>query len=227
MYVATFLLAFCSIVYELLLGQALSAFLGNTVLRLSVTVGLYMLCMGVGAFLAGARVLRRPVLGLQRVEVLLTLLGGSSVVSLFVLDSWGAPPWLVSVVGHGAIVAIGILSGLELPLLLELARRQDDRSRGRVLGVDYVGAFVGTLAFAFWFYPRAGLVPTAFAVATTNAVVGALLVTQLRYETGPARGPHLRTLSVQALLLAAGFACLFHAREISEHCVALYVGGAS
>ena len=42
-YAITFVLAFCSIVYELLLGQTLSAFLGNTVLRYSVTIGLYMM----------------------------------------------------------------------------------------------------------------------------------------------------------------------------------------
>ena len=44
-YAITFILAFCSIVYELLLGQTLSAFLGNTVLRYSVTIGLYMMSL--------------------------------------------------------------------------------------------------------------------------------------------------------------------------------------
>ena len=47
-YIITLILAFCSIVYELLLGQTLSAFFGNTVLRYSVTIGLYLFAMGMG-----------------------------------------------------------------------------------------------------------------------------------------------------------------------------------
>ena len=60
-YPFTFVLAFCSIVYELLLGQSLSAFLGNTVLRYSVTIGLYMLSMGIGSLLAEGKIGRAHV----------------------------------------------------------------------------------------------------------------------------------------------------------------------
>ena len=51
-YFLTFILAFCSIVYELLLAQSLTAFLENTVLRYSITIGLYMFSMGYGALIA-------------------------------------------------------------------------------------------------------------------------------------------------------------------------------
>ncbi len=75
-YAFTFILAFCSIVYELLLGQSLSAFLGNTVLRYSVTIGLYMLSMGIGSLLAEGRFVKHPVITLLRVEIALTVTGG-------------------------------------------------------------------------------------------------------------------------------------------------------
>ena len=67
-YAITFILAFCSIVYELLLGQTLSAFLGNTVLRYSVTIGLYMMSLGIGSMIAEGRFVERPVTSLLRVE---------------------------------------------------------------------------------------------------------------------------------------------------------------
>jgi spermidine synthase len=66
-YSLTFVLAFCSIVYELLLGQALSAFLGNTVLRYSVTIGLYMMSLGIGSMIAEGRFVARPAVALLRV----------------------------------------------------------------------------------------------------------------------------------------------------------------
>ena len=221
---ATFVLAFCSIVYELLLGQTLSAFLGNTVLRYSVTIGLYMLSMGIGAMLVQKRVLRRPLFVLQLVEVGLTVLGGASVVSLFVLDGWGLPHALLSAVGHTYIVAIGVLTGLELPLLIELGHRIDGTPRDRILGVDYIGAFAGTLAFAFYFYPRAGLIPTALALATLNAIVGLSLVRHLGSVRVPDRTPHHRAAAIQAMLLCAGVVCLLNARAIGERCMDLYLG---
>src|SRR5690606_31904867 len=107
-------LAFCSIVYELLLGQTLSAFLGNTVLRYSVTIGLYMLSMGIGALSLQMRPSEAPVISLQWVEIFLTALGGFSVVALFLLDAFGVPDALLSGAAHSLIIVIGFLTGLEI-----------------------------------------------------------------------------------------------------------------
>ncbi len=220
-----FVLAFCSIVYELLLGQTLAAFLGNTVLRLSVTVGLYLLSMGIGAFLARGRVLARPVLALQSVELALSVTGAAAVPLLFLLDSWGAPHAALSATGHGLIVLIGVLTGLELPLLLELGGGAVDVRRNFVLGVDYVGALIGTLVFAFWFYPRAGLVTTAFVVASLNAFAGVLLASQIGRSPAEDRSRHGLVLVAQLLVLCATVVCLARADAIAEACIRLYLGG--
>ena len=68
-YTITFILAFCSMAYELLLGQSLSAFMGNTVLRYSVTIGLYMLSMGIGSLMAEGRIVKHPVTSLLKLRV--------------------------------------------------------------------------------------------------------------------------------------------------------------
>ena len=158
-YALTFLLGFCSIVYELLLGQSLSAFLGNTVLRYSVTIGLYMLSMGIGALLAEGRWTRHAAATLLKVEILLTVTGGFSVIFLLVLNSIGIPDLLFSALAHLLIVLIGVLTGFEIPLLIELRGPELEGSERGVLGIDYLGAFCGTVAFAFVFYPLFGLIP--------------------------------------------------------------------
>jgi spermidine synthase len=217
-------LAFCSIVYELLLGQTLSAFLGNTVLRYSVTIGLYLLSMGVGALLAGPRLLRVPVVTLQAVEVLLTVLGGASVMLLFVADGAGLPLAALSVLAHGLIVAVGVLTGLEIPLLMEIRGGSARGAPGEVLGVDYAGAFLGTVAFALLFYPRVGIVPTAFATAALNATVGLLLLGLGDRVPAADRRRHRRLAAVQAVLLAALLVALAASPSIAEFGIALYVG---
>ncbi len=223
-YVFTFLLGFCSIVYELLLGQSLSAFMGNTVLRFSVTIGLYMLSMGVGALLAEGRWVEHAAATLLKVEILLTVVGGFSVIFLLILNSVGIPDALFSVLAHLLIVLIGVLTGFEIPLLIELRGHEVEGSERAVLGVDYLGAFFGTIAFAFVFYPRLGLIPTAFFVALLNAFVGVCLYTQRFkvHETG--RRNYSALLGVQAVLFVVLAVLVQTADRVNELFLLYYLG---
>jgi spermidine synthase len=224
LYALIFVLAFCSIVYELLLGQTLSAFFGNTVLRYSVTIGLYMASMGLGALYLQWRRARSSVLRLQVVEILLTVCGGGSVVGIFLLDGAGLPTLPLSIWAHFLIIVIGVLTGMEIPLLIEIRNRDRRSSETSVLGVDYIGAFAGTLVFAFYFYPTFGLVPSAFLVSLLNAVVGMLLLTQRGKLGSGERGRFHTLLAGQALLLAVLALLLWRADAISEMCLSLYLG---
>jgi len=215
-YVITFVLAFCSIVYELLLGQTLSAFLGNTVLRYSVTIGLYMMSLGIGSMIAEGRFVKRPVTSLLRVELLLTLVGGSSVVFLFYVNALGVPPLVLSIVAHTLIIVIGILSGFEIPLMISLKNFEAENRDNAIIGVNYLGAFLGTMVFAFVLYPFVGLVPTAFMVAFLNAIVGVSLLTRAKYIDAAEQRQYRAMLGiVAALTLVLGY-CLFAATRISE-----------
>ncbi len=223
-YVFTFILAFCSIVYELLLGQSLSAFLGNTVLRYSVTIGLYMLSMGIGALIAEGRFVKHPVNTLLKVEVLLTISGGGSVLFLHGISAAGLPAGLFSALAHLLIVVIGIFTGFEIPLLIELKNLEANDAENSVLGIDYLGAFFGTVLFAFLFYPHVGLVPTAFFVAFLNALVGVGLLTQAR-KVGEDKQKEYRALvGVQSALLVVLVLCLRSASVINESFLANYLG---
>lgn len=222
--VRTFLLAFCSVVYELLLGQTLSSFLGNTVLRYSVTIGLYMLSMGIGAMLTRGPLLRRPVLWLQRMEIGLTTLGALCVPLLFMVDAWTGSQTAVSVVGHGSIIAIGILTGTEIPLLIRLRGGELDDGETGVLGIDYLGAFLGTICFAFWFYPHVSLIPTALTIALLNAAVGVSLCAYTSRVDEDDRPRHGTLLLVQVVLLVATLAALLNSDAIHDFCLQHYLG---
>lgn len=196
-----FTAAFASISYELILAQALSAFLSNTVLRYCVTIGLYMFCMGAGAVFVERKLARKAALTFWRVEVALTLVGAAVVPVLFIIDGvkWGAPVLLA--VAHGLICLIGFLTGFELPLALGLASPKHDGRPGRnaILSVDYLGAFAGTVVFALVFYPRAGLIAAAWTVSLFNALAAYVLARSWQKELGSRRAA---LMSVALMLLA-------------------------
>ena len=49
---AIFIAGLCSIVYELLIGTVSSYFKGDSVVQFSLTIGIYMAALGVGAWLS-------------------------------------------------------------------------------------------------------------------------------------------------------------------------------
>ena len=219
-YVATIVLAFCSIVYELLLGQTLSAFLGNTVLRYSVTIGLYMFSMGIGALFAEGKVIKNPLKSLLAVELGLTIIGGFCVVLMFATSYLSPPGLLFSFIAHSLIIIIGILTGFEIPLLIHVRNLEKAGSDNKVLGIDYLGAFLGTVVFAFFFYPTFGLVPTAFLIGALNGFVGLLLfIRAIKFNVGSVK--HLFVAQLIVFFLVVG--CLYNAREINRYLIATYL----
>ena len=175
-FIITFILAFCSLVYELLLGQILSAYLGNTILRYSITIGLYMLSMGIGAFLAGKNIESKAILILLFIEILLTLIGGNALLFLSWLSGFEVSTFLFSTITHSFIILIGILTGFEIPLLMYIAKKIKIGSDNIILGIDYIGAFLGAILFAFYFYIEAGLMKTSYSIALLNAITGLMLL---------------------------------------------------
>ena len=222
-YMFTFILAFCSIAYELLLGQALSAFLGNTVLRYSVTIGLYMFSMGMGSLMAEGKFVRNPVTTLLKMEILLTIIGGGAVILLLAFDSTGMSSLLFSAFAHALIIIIGVLTGFEIPLLMHLKNIETKHSESLVLGINYLGAFVGTVVFAFVLYPLVGLIPTAFLLAFLNAAVGIALLSQASKIQSHENRQYRSLIAVQSALLITLTPCLFFASRINEMFLTYYL----
>ena len=178
-YAIIFILAYCSIVYELVMAQSLSAFLGDTVLRYSTTIGLYLASMGIGAFLCRGRIVRDSVNSLVKIEILLGAIGGFCVVYLYMFDILSPFTSMFFILSHSLIIAIGILTGFEIPLLIEIRRREKEGTTNSVLGVNYIGALSGTVIFPFLLLPTVGVLTIAFLTGSLNAVGGLLLLFKL------------------------------------------------
>lgn len=171
LYLNVLIIATCGLVYELLAGTLASYLLGDSVTQFSLVIGLYLSAMGAGAWVSRFvidRVLARCFI---EVELGVALVGGFSAPLLFMAFSH------VDVFGtvlYGFVFAIGLLVGLELPLLMRLLKEHLDFEDlvSRVLAFDYIGALLASLMFPIFLVPRLGLVRTSLLCGLLNAAVG-------------------------------------------------------
>jgi spermidine synthase len=213
LFLNVFLLATCGLVYELLAGTLASYVLGDSVTQFSVVIGLYLSAMGVGAWVS--RHLDEPLAArFVDVELGVALFGGLSAPMLFLATSHVR---LFPVLLYGLVGVVGVLVGLELPLLMRIlegrVRFRDLVSR--IFTFDYLGSLAASLLFPLLCVPRLGLVRTAIVFGLLNAAVG-LWCSFLLAEAIPARtlrGLRVRAIGVLALL---GFA-LAGAEAIVKH----------
>ena len=171
----TLVVSFCSIVYELIYSQALTVIYGNTVARYSLTIGLYLLSLGGGAFFYHSMKIKTKPAFFWWNELVLSLAGPLGVIFLFLLSAWSlsfevpvrTPALILS---HVPIVVVGILSGFELPILVDLLSVKEQDRFSRILGLDYIGSFIGTVVYALFLYPEFGLIVAALWVGFLNLV---------------------------------------------------------
>ena len=170
LYLNVMIIATCGLIYELLAGTLASYVLGDSVAQFSFIIGVYLFALGVGAWIS-----QFVEDGVARcfveVELGVALLGGTSAPLLFL--SFAALSWF-SVVLYGVVFLIGVLVGLELPLLMRIVKEQMDFNDliSRVLAFDYIGALVASLLFPIFLVPQLGLVRTSLVFGILNASVG-------------------------------------------------------
>lgn len=175
-FIVTFFVSLCSIVYELIYSQLLTVIFGGTVLRYSITIGLYLFCLGIGSFLYNYIAKYDKKKSFVLVEMGLSIVGFFGVIFIIGLNSYfGFLPHIVKVVlSNIPVVLIGILSGLDLPLLSFFAGEKSS-AYSQVLGVDYFGSLIGTVAYSLLFYPSYGLIFSAAVIAFINLLVSLAL----------------------------------------------------
>lgn len=203
LFVSTFLVATCGLVYELAAGALASYLLGDSVLQFSLVIGTYLSAMGVGSYLSRF-VARDLVARFVEIEIAVALLGGFEAPLLFAAFTW-TPAFRGVLYVIVALVGIGV--GLELPLLLRILERRGPLRElvARVLFLDYVGALAASLLFPLFLLPQLGLLRSSLALGLVNALV-ALWTTQI-FDAAPAVRTRLRVLAGGAVLaLAAGLA---------------------
>lgn len=197
--VSVFLVASCSLVYELLAGAVSSYLLGSSITQFSLVIGLFLSAMGLGSFLT--KFIERDLIErFLQVEIAIGVLGGASAFILFAAFSYTEVYTVAMVAVSGGV---GTLIGLEIPLIIRILRERHQSLRltvANVMTVDYVGALVAALAFPFLMVPHLGLMRAAFVTGLLNVAVAWLGLGAFRREL-----PRPRTL---AAALGAGTAFL-------------------
>src|SRR5438093_1121744 len=156
--------------------------------------------MGVGSWLS-RHIGRGLVARFVTVELLVALVGGCSSAVLFLAFVYTGAFRLVL---YTLVAVIGVLVGLEIPLLMRILR---DRFAfkdviANVLTFDYLGALGASLAFPIVLVPHLGLVRAALLFGLVNAAI-ALWSTYIFAESLPMRGA-LRIASAAVLVVLLG-----------------------
>jgi spermidine synthase len=208
-------LAACSILYELLAAQTLAVLGGNTVIWYSLTVGTFLMAMGIGSFVSRRFAKGAPWKTLLRVELALTAVGAAIVplirVAHFTHDylslhgAWAHGRILFYGSAGALVVLVGVLTGMELPLLMGIVKKTTGRKGAPnvILGLDYFGSLIGAVAFPLLLLPNLSLPALGFAVAVVNLLAAGFI---LVVHVGPVR-PRAWTLPVLlGALLMVGIA---------------------
>jgi spermidine synthase len=194
------IIATCGLVYELLAGTLASYVLGDSVTQFSLIIGIYLFAMGVGSWLSrffDSGLARRFI----EVELGVAILGGFSAPLLFL--SFARISYFY-VVLYFVVFAIGVLVGLEIPLLMRILKDNLNFKDlvSRVLAFDYIGALVASLLFPVLLVPRLGLVRTSLVFGMLNAAVGLWGTWLMRpLIKGSVTGMRSRGIAVMVLLL--------------------------
>jgi spermidine synthase len=172
LFALTFIVAFCSIVYELIYSELLRVIYGGTVVRYSITIGLFLFSFGIGSLLFNYLDEDRE--NFFRIEVLLAVGGPLGLVFIILLNSFPSVEFFLKgditlVASHLPIVVVGALSGLEVPYLTSMVESKRN-AFSEVLGIDYIGSLAGTVVYALVLYPTLGLIPSIFVLGLLNAV---------------------------------------------------------
>ena len=170
--VTTILVGMCSIIYELLISTASSYFLGNSVRQFSLIIGFYMAFMGLGAYLS--KIFKDNLIyNFVLVELILGLVGAFAVPLCYFYFLYADYEGF-NIFVFGLISVIGVLTGLEVPLLTRILEGdynlKDNISN--ILTFDYLGALVATVAFPFFLVPFVGIFKSSLLFGLLNIMVG-------------------------------------------------------
>ncbi|MCK0165982.1 polyamine aminopropyltransferase [Jannaschia sp. S6380] len=178
---ATLVVAVAGLIYELIAATVSSYLLGDSVRQFSFVIGVFLSAMGVGAWVS--RYVRDPVAGFVRAQIGLGVIGGT--IALLTFYTYAAAE-TVAIPLYGGLIAVGVLSGLEIPLLARILKRI---GAGRfrfedVLSFDYLGALLASLAFPVLILPHLGLIAAGLAFGLLNLGVAGVTLWLFRRQVG-------------------------------------------
>ena len=171
----TLIISGCSIIYEVLISAVSSYLVGDSIKQFSITIGLYMFAMGIGSYIS--KYIKDKLFDwLIRVELSVGIFGGLSSVILFSANAYLSSYTIIMLF---LIVIIGILVGLEIPLLTRIMEENKSNlsvTLSNIFSFDYIGGLVGSIAFPLLLLPQLGYFTTSFLVGSINIFVAILIL---------------------------------------------------
>lgn len=200
---SVFIVGFCTIIYELLIGSVSSYFLGDSIKQFSIVIGLTMTAMGLGTLIS--RIVNKNLIYyFILIEVALGVIGGLCVPALYfayTIEEIYYPTMII------LIIIIGCLIGLEIPLLTRIMEKyynlKDNISN--VLSLDYLGAFAATLAFPFLLLPFFGIFESSIIAGFLNLVVSLINFIQFKDKILRKKSTKLSALICIIFVFLIGF----------------------
>ncbi len=164
------IIATCGLIYELLAATVSSYVLGDSVTQFSLVIGIYLFAMGVGSWLSGfieQNLAKRFI----EIEMSVAIAGGFSAPILFLVFAYVS---YFNLIFYPLVFLIGVLVGLEIPLLMRILKNELDFKKlvSRILALDYIGALVASIMFPIFLVPYMGLNRTSLFFGIMNAIVG-------------------------------------------------------
>ncbi|MBF9029068.1 polyamine aminopropyltransferase [Rhodobacterales bacterium HKCCE3408] len=168
---ATFAVAVAGLVYELIAATASSYILGDSIRQFSFVIGVFLSAMGAGAWVS--RFVADPVRGFVLAQIALGVIGGAAAPLVFFSYAWTDA---IGLPLYASLVAIGVLSGMELPLIARVLKEigASEFRFENVLTADYIGALAASLAFPLLIIPHLSLIAASLAFGALNLLVAGL-----------------------------------------------------
>lgn len=167
---SVFIAGLCSIIYELLISTAATYFLGDGVKQFSIIIGIYLFSMGIGAYLS-KYFQEKSLFFFVKIEYVLGLIGGISVPLIYYLFVTVSPE-ILQVSCLAIVFFIGLLTGMEVPLLTFAKEDNVKDNLSNILSLDYIGGLVATLIFPFLLLPFVGLFYSSLIFGIINILLG-------------------------------------------------------
>ncbi len=198
LFLSVALIAACGLIYELVAGTLASYLLGDSVFQFSTVIGSYLFAMGVGSYLS-RYITRGLVARFVSIELMVGLVGGFSSAALFLAFAYTQGFRLIL---YAIVIAIGILVGLEIPLLMRILKNRLEFRElvAHVLTFDYLGALAASLLFPILLVPKLGMVRSALLFGIINAGVALWSTYLFRDQLGARSLLRVSCFAVLALL---------------------------
>ncbi len=175
---AAFLFVFGSAVYGLLLAQTEAALTHFVVLPFCFSISLYAFFLGMGMVSSGQKTACCDIRKILTAFVILVFSGSLPVIFLKISAFWGISRIIFICLSYLCIAVAGYVSGKGFSAFINIVRGQDEKDVPRLLGVGACGILSGMLCFAFFFFPRLGLLRASLLAAFITAGASILLTSQ-------------------------------------------------